>query len=323
VKKPIPEKIDLTDEKLDQLIADINANSLSEENKKIVIGVLQFCKWLQLQLMSAAITIKKLSKLFGFKSEKSDKNNTADNSKTTTTSSAANDSNTILGQTTVSNDGKQNSNTGKQGKNNGRLPASSYTGAKTIEVKHECLYHGAKCSLPHCTGRVYAIKPGNIIRVVGGSMAEAKHYIIDKYRCNLCGTTFAASLPDEIGTEKYDAKFKALLVVHKYYLGLPFYRMERLQSYLGVPLPDSTQWDLSESVANCAYQVFYYLQRYAAQGIAAFVDDTGVKIIAVIRENKANPDAERKGMYTTAIISKVDQHEIYLFYPGKFHQIFL
>ena len=70
MKKPIPEKIDLTAEEANKLIAHINANCLSEDEKKVVAGVIHFCLWLQVKLSEAKITIRKLSKFFGVRSEK-------------------------------------------------------------------------------------------------------------------------------------------------------------------------------------------------------------------------------------------------------------
>ena len=206
-----------------------------------------------------------------------------------------------------------------QGRNNGRLSASDYRGATKIEIKHPSLASGNPCPLPLCQGRVYNLRPGNVIRIVGGKMAEAKHYILEKLRCNLCGALFSATLPEEASIGKYDARFKATLVVHKYYLGLPFYRMERMQSYLGVPLPDSTQWHLAEQAANSVYPVFYYLEYLAAQGKALFIDDTGVKIISIKLAIKKDPKLKRTGTFTTAVISKTNEHKIYLFYSGKRH----
>ena len=313
MKKKIPERIDLTAEQADKLIERIHSNSLSDDDKKMVAGVIHFCLWLQAKLTEAKITIRKLAKFFGIRSEKRSKNKQANN----------NSSNPIDESLTEKNissiDETQNSNNKKQGKNNGRLPASCYKGALKIEIQHPSLAYGDPCPLPLCNGRVYNTQPGNLIRITGGKMAEAKHYEIKKLRCNLCGYLFSAPLPEEIGVDKYDARFKATLAVHKYYLGLPFYRMERMQSYLGVPLPDSTQWQLIEQTADCVYPIFYYLEFLAAQGKAMFIDDTGVKIISVILEVKDNPALKRTGTFTTAIISKVGEHKIYLFYSGKRH----
>ncbi len=43
MKKPIPKKIDLTEEDANQLIERINASNLSCDDIKIVVGVIHFC----------------------------------------------------------------------------------------------------------------------------------------------------------------------------------------------------------------------------------------------------------------------------------------
>ena len=47
-----------------------------------------------------------------------------------------------------------------------------------------------------------------------------------------------------------------MLAVSRYYLGLPLYRLEGYQAMLRVPVPDATQWDQIERVADCGYRVF-------------------------------------------------------------------
>ena len=39
--------------------------------------------------------------------------------------------------------------------------------------------------------------------------ACANRYTIDTKRCNLCGELFRPELPEHIGDDKYDVKFKA------------------------------------------------------------------------------------------------------------------
>jgi hypothetical protein len=70
MKKPIPERIDITEDEADKLIERINTSNLSAEDIKIIAGVIHFCLWLQVKLTEAKITIRKLSKLFGIRSEK-------------------------------------------------------------------------------------------------------------------------------------------------------------------------------------------------------------------------------------------------------------
>ena len=319
MKKPIPEKIDLTAEEADKLIERIRASSLCDEDKKIVTGVVHFCLWLQVKLLEAKISIHKLSKFFGIRSEKRSNKKEHEDSKEGTPQISTElqpeaDQKLPQEETTAENVPER-----KLGKNKGRLPANQYSGATKIEVEHPSLSSGDLCPLPLCDGRVYKTEPGSIIRVIGGKMAEAKHYVLEKLRCNLCGALFSAELPTDAGPDKYDARFKSTLAVHKYFLGLPFYRMERMQSYLGVPLPDSTQWQLVEQVADAVYPIFYYLEYLAAQGKAVFLDDTGVKIIAVKLALKNNLSIKRRGTFTTGIIAHVGNHKIYLFYSSQRH----
>ena len=69
-------------------------------------------------------------------------------------------------------------------------------------------------------------------------------------------------------------------------LGLPLYRLQGYQAMLGVPVPDATQWDQIERVADCAYPVFAHLEHLAAQGELIYQDDTSVRILALMAENR-------------------------------------
>ena len=89
---------------------------------------------------------------------------------------------------------------------------------------------------------------------------------------------------------------------------------------LGIPLPDSTQWDLIEQVANDIYQVFYTLEYLAAQGHLPHLDDTTVKILSKIKEYKYLKDLKvRKGTFTTGIISYYEGKIIHLNYSSSKH----
>ena len=89
------------------------------------------------------------------------------------------------------------------------------------------------------------------IRIDGNALLSAIRYAVEKLRCSACGQIFTAPLPAEAGAEKYNARARAVLALGRYYLGLPWYRMEGYQAMLGVPVPDATQWEQSEHVADC------------------------------------------------------------------------
>jgi hypothetical protein len=99
----------------------------------------------------------------------------------------------------------------------------------------------------------------------------------------------------------------------------PFYRQERYQKLLGVPLPDSTQWDLVESVADCAYPVLGTLERYAANGTHLNHDDTHVKILDIMRANQLEPEKKRKGTFMTCVLAQSSGHALCLYYNGIQH----
>ena len=55
----------------------------------------------------------------------------------------------------------------------------------------------------------------------GHALLSAMHYALAKLRCSACGQIFTAGLPGRVGAEKYSARARAVLVVSRYYLGLP------------------------------------------------------------------------------------------------------
>jgi transposase len=75
------------------------------------------------------------------------------------------------------------------------------------------------------------------------------------------------------------------LAVSRDSLGVPFFRVEASQAMLGVPVPDATQWDQMERVADCGSGVCAPLECLAAQGESISQDDTPVRILSLIDEN--------------------------------------
>ena len=122
-------------------------------------------------------------------------------------------------------------------KGHGRNGASSYTGAKKVAVEHPTLHTGDAC--PGCgKGKVYPEKESRVlVRIVGQAPLAATVYELDRLRCNLCGEVFTAPEPEGIGPEKYDETTGAMIALLKYGSCMPFYRLEKLEHLLGIPLP--------------------------------------------------------------------------------------
>jgi transposase len=210
----------------------------------------------------------------------------------------------------------------------GRLGAGAYVGASRVECRHEELAVGQRC--PMCgQGKLYALPAGVEIRIDGHALLSAIHYELAKLRCSACGVIFTAALPDGVGEEKYSAQARAVLAVSRYYLGVPGYRLQGYQAMLGVPVPDATQWDQIEVVGDCAYKVFAQMEREAAQGELIFHDDTAVRILSLIKENRdlvaaahaqgLSTTNERTGMHTTALVVKVGEHTAIPYYSSRRH----
>ena len=177
----------------------------------------------------------------------------------------------------------------------GRQGADVYRAAQTVACRHEELAVGERC--PACgRGRLYRLPPGVEMRLDGNALLSAVRYELEKLRCSACGQIFTASVPAEAGAEKYSARARAVLALARYYLGVPWYRLESFQALVGVPVPDATQWDQVELVGDCAYPIFKYLERLAAQGEVIYQDDTPGRILALIEENqKAAAQAQATG----------------------------
>ncbi|MCP4925462.1 MAG: transposase, partial [Gammaproteobacteria bacterium] len=161
--------------------------------------------------------------------------------------------------------------------------------------------------------------PKVVVRITGNAPIGAKVYQMQKLRCNLCGEIFIADTPAGIGEEKYDAASGAMIALLKYGSGMPFYRLEQLQGSCGIPLPASTQWEIAEQMADQIYPVYPELIRQAAQGDVIHNDDTTMKILALMQENDQQDQSERKGIFTTGIVSTINDQKIALFYTGRKH----
>ena len=181
----------------------------------------------------------------------------------------------------------------------GRNGASSYTGAKRVAVPHPELHAGDSC--PGCEkGKVYPQKePRTLVRIVGQAPLAATVYELDRLRCNLCGEVFNAPEPEGVGTEKYDETTAAMIALLKYGSGMPFYRLEKLEHLLGIPLPASTQWEIVEEAAEVIKAARDELIRQAAQGEVLHNDDTSMRVLRLARE----PSDERTGVFTSGIVS--------------------
>jgi hypothetical protein len=316
-KKSAPEIIELTEEELESLFLRVDQNVLTEEDKRLVKGAVQSNVWLRQTLEAGKLTLYKLRRLlFGFRSEKrketikeKEKDKEKDSEKGSLPLTTHGD---LISNLEREEDSKR--------KGHGRLGADAYPHAEKVEINHPTLKTGDSCP-ENCGGRLYKINPGVFIRIVGQNIASVIRYQAEKFRCASCGLVVTTDLPKGVkeDTGKYDFRFKGILAVQKYFAGVPFFRQEHFQAMLGIPIPDATQWDLIEQVANAVYPVIRALEEIAASGEVIHNDDTSVRIVEVIRANKRDPTRKRRGMFTTTIFARAGPYEIVLYYSGTKH----
>jgi len=328
-KEKQPKKIELTDAEVVSLRERIKNKKVTDEDLAILEQVLLSMLWIQHQLERFKITAHKLRQIiFGSKTEKgfnsrSKKENPLPDKNTSDTAlqedssmpeAPSND------EQAIKNSIESPQPVSDKPKGHGRIGADEYEPDEIIHVRHLSLKYGDACP-SGCGGKLYQPdeNPGSVIRVKGQPCAHVVRYDFDKLRCALCGAVFAAEAPSDFPPQKYDAYFKANLVIQKYFMASPFYRQEQHQKLLGFRLPDSTQWDLTESVADCAYPIFNVLEQMAANATHANHDDNRVKILDVMRANKLEPDKKRKGMFTTCIFAQAGNFKICLYYSGVKH----
>ena len=197
----------------------------------------------------------------------------------------------------------------------GRNSAGAFTGADKVEVPHQKLKHGDRC--PECgQGNVYVQKePRFLVRVVGQAPLAATVYSLERMRCGACGQVFTAEAPESVGAEKYDETAAAMIAQLKYGSGIPFYRLERLEDQLGIPLAAATQWEIVEEEAEVIKPARDELIRQAAQGEVLHNDDTRMRVLKMERE----PGDERTGVFTSGIVSTVPGRQIALYFTGRQH----
>ena len=299
-KSTAPEIVSLSSAQVEELLVKL-APLLPEETYRLLEKVLRTLQWLMGAIEAKNTTIGRLARMiFGAKTEK------------------------------TSQLFPQPAPTGSQGasvaapppkrQGHGRTAAAGYTGAKRVQVPHPQLHPGDPC--PDCKiGKLYLLKrPAQIVRITAQSLFAATRFELERLRCKLCGKTFTAPAPPEAGLEKYDPNVGSMLGYLRFGGGVPHYRLDRIQTDLGVRLPASTQWELMAKAGPALEPVQEALITLAAQGHLIHNDDTPMRVQSLAKETGAATEEKgRTGIFTTSLLAEVEGHRIALFVTGHQH----
>jgi transposase len=334
-----PERVTLSASEGEAIIARLSAYAPSRSDCEICIQVIRLYFWLSAVVDEAKVSMKKLRTLLFGRVVKPPKAGDLKSSSVGTPALEAGEASAWDEE--VGQGGEAGSQPGSSEavmetikprgghrSGTGRLGAEAYAGAPCVECRHEELAVGQRC--PVCgQGKLYQLPAGVEVRIDGNALLSAIRYELEKLRCSACGAIFTAGLPEAACDEKYSARARAVLAVSRYLLGVPSYRLQGYQAMLGVPVPDSTQWDQIEVVGDCAYKVFEQMEHEAAQGEVIFQDDTAVRILSLMQANRVlleqaeaqglSSPKERTGMHTTALAVQVGDHIAILYYSSRRH----
>ena len=309
-----PERLEISEEELTELLGRVESGQLEPGDFETIKAMAETISFLSNVVDQKGVQLKRLLRaLFGSSSEKRESLLGAEKSQSIDSppeESGAKPGDPLSGDDPSESDPK---------KGHGRRAASEYTGAEVIDVEHDELRAGDDC--PRCEkGTVYKqLVPKTIVRVRGSAPLRATVHRFERFRCNICGEVFTARIPEDLGDEKYDETVASSIALLKYGSGLPFHRLERLQEAHGIPLPSSTQWEIVEKAEKLIAPAYDELFREAAQGELVYSDDTTVRILELMgkrREKLQDPPA-RVGLYTTGLVSRIEDRTIALYFSGS------
>jgi transposase len=304
---------------IEALITRLERGQLRDEDAQLLARLLRLLLRLITLLQQKNASLSRLKRLlFGPRSDKRKMTSPSSGAGSEGESDSA--SSTSTEQTSPDTPKGAQSRRSSRKSGHGRMGAEAYTGARLVRCRDTELKPGAGCPHNGCSGKLYDTKhPAIFIRLTGQPLVGATRYEQEVLRCSACQERFTAPLPAGVKPEKYDETCDVSLALAKYGAGLPWYRLSRLQESFGVPLPESIQFERCEAVANAALPVFLYLRRLAADGEVIYSDDTRVRILSCLKENKELKEEERRGTHTSGLVIEVGGRKIAIYTNSKRH----
>lgn len=229
-----------------------------------------------------------------------------------------------------------NDNEGKKGakddkdksKGHGKRGCDDFPDAETRYFAHPDL-DTPGCRCPECQkGKLFPFD-GNFPRFAGQPFLKVLIVIHEIWRCNLCQASFQAPIAKDLvldGSPERAFGFTAIAMIAliKYFFGTPWFRAEKLQNLLELPVTASTLCDQCRTLSKALEPIYRVLFAEAAQGWLFYSDDTGIRILSLTMEVKTQRKTEkevlRTGVHTSCVISELPENRrIILFKSGIIH----
>jgi len=277
--------------------------ALSVDDLKLLLLAISTLCTLQEKIEADDVTLHKLRKLLGMVQQ----------------------SERHLVSSQTSKDKKRKKNAQKKNSNKNKSPS------KPPKLIHHAIteyQRGQVC--PACKiGKLYKFEPSTFLRVTGHTRFEAEKHILEQLRCNACQEIYKAPLPESVledgdANQMYSYSARTLMVIDKFFSGLPYYHQANLADIFGHSMGASTIFDQCEQVADAVMPMFYELKRQAATAYQFLLDDTRNRILEQKPELRDKPNGKgqvlRTGVYSSGLIAQLsDRHEVVLFETSLGH----
>ena len=224
--------------------------------------------------------------------------------------------------------GQRSSHNKKNNKENRQARTKKQAPPQVIHHKLTDYHRGDTC--PDCQrGKLYKYELGKLLRITGHAPFEATEHITEQLRCSACQKVYKASLPAEVlaggsANQRYGYSARTLMVIYKFYSGLPYYHQGTLADIFHQSISASTVFDQCEQVSDAVMPVFYALRRLAANAKQFLLDDTHHRILdqqPELRDKRHGKGQRwRTGVYSSGLIAQLPEgNEIVLFETSLAH----
>jgi transposase len=297
VTEPEDEIPKINPSEVETLIEKIWQNKLDEQDKRMIDRLLRTLLYVVSMLQEKKVTLLRLKEMvFGKKSEKMKRGEGEKDEPKDGPGSGVQEGGKGDGSQTPKNEKLEGVEGEKPRRKpgHGRHRASDYPGAKKVHCRHRQLVSGSPCPKQNCRGKVYREKPHQFIQFTGQPAIQATQYEQEVVRCRECGAVYEAPLPEGVSPKKWDETADATIAIERHAKYTPSYRTARMQEMCGIPLPESVQSERCREVADALEAIYEEMKKEAANGKVFHIDDTPVRIMELVKENKEK-ELEKKG----------------------------
>jgi transposase len=214
----------------------------------------------------------------------------------------------VVGASASSHDDAEKSKQKKPRENGGKYGFDDYLNAPITTHEVEDKNPGDSCECCRL-GKYYYGEDRKQLEFTGGSIVTVKKHIKKALRCNLCGhekMNFKKII-------KWGPEARSALAIHKIY-GMPWYRISRIQKLCGIPIAMSTAWEQVKGIwEESAKYIVAELYTIGTEAPLWGTDDTGNKILSVLKANQLLPESDQRACHTTAICTSYGEFKINLY----------